>query len=280
MTNLDKNEENNDENADNAELALVSTMLDEMNELENLAQAFGEDEDDVIDIDGTVFHEENSTDENESEVETVSSDDVDDLSVLDDLDLSSASDDELKDLDLEISKTEAYSEVEASGGIDDAPVVASKKPKNPTVETSKKPAVERDLMKISPAMFIRNINDVPTDEARTMMLSKRPVQKKIAEKFDNLFLSMNAGRLPSVYVNICFKAIDAKKEVTQNDLSAAVKGTSKKSGDNYSNGTISSQVGQIMNLFSAVGIAERNGSTLKLNPTSAVAEKLRNLMVA
>lgn len=111
--------------------------------------------------------------------------------------------------------------------------------------------------------------------AKADVIALRPSQKKVAEKFDNLFMSIAAGKKPSVYVMACFAVLDSKKTVTQGDLVGALQLVASKKGDGYTIGTARSQAGQIMHLFNAVGIAARAGQTLTMNINSAIAEKLR-----
>lgn len=68
--------------------------------------------------------------------------------------------------------------------------------------------------------------------------------------------------------------LDEKKEITGAELTAAFVATG------YGVGTAASQSGQIMNLFSTLGIVTRTGRTAKLNEKSAIAEKMRKVLSA
>jgi hypothetical protein len=134
-----------------------------------------------------------------------------------------------------------------------------------------KPKIERDLSAIADEFFQLDINGTADKPA---VIALRPTQVKVAEKFDNLFSSLAAGRAPSVYTMACFKVLADKGEVTSSDLVAAMKAAASRSGGAYSDGTARSQVGQLMNLFGAVGIASRATNKLTFNKDSKIAERL------
>jgi hypothetical protein len=148
------------------------------------------------------------------------------------------------------------------------PAKAAKAPKTPKVA---KPKIERDLSAIADEFFQLNVNGTADKPA---VIALRPTQVKVAEKFDNLFSSLAAGRAPSVYTMACFKVLADKGEVTSSDLVAAMKAAASRSGGAYSDGTARSQVGQLMNLFGAVGIASRATNKLTFNKDSKIAERL------
>lgn len=102
------------------------------------------------------------------------------------------------------------------------------------------------------------------------VIAAKPEQKKIGEKFVNLFVSLNAGKQPSVYITQAFKMLEEKKTFTGAELTAMLKVS-------YDQGTAQSQSGQIMTLFAAVKIATRNKNSLTLNDNSVVAERLRKI---
>lgn len=192
--------------------------------------------------------------------------------------------DELTELDEEVSRelemglmvAEVMSEtVSASPGINldpaPAPSPAEKKPRAPKAAGA--PKVERDLAALPRETFVlltsQNDDDhFDLDTNKTAVLALRPTQKKIADKFDNLFAAVNAGRDPSVYVTACLKTLVAKGTVTTNDLVTAL--TESK----YTIGTARSQAGQVMTLFATLKIGTRSGQTLTLNPDSLLVEKL------
>lgn len=173
-------------------------------------------------------------------------------------------------LDAEMTKNDLYEE-QAETSISDiaaeAPPVpvkavkAAKTPKEPA-----KPKVERDLASLNAETFVIS-TDIPEDlEANKIaVISKRPIQKKIAEKFDNLFASLAVGRAPSTFVMTSFGFLKAQGEITLAQLIACLEAAE------YSKGTASSQAGQMMVLFDVTGIAVRDRQTLKLNPKSTIA---------
>lgn len=169
------------------------------------------------------------------------------------------------------------------------PAVAAKAPEaaeKVAKERKTRVAKTRDLSALAPSTFVLT-NDPDFDRTetdldliKTNVLARRPAQKKIADKFDNLFQSIAAGSKPSVYVMACFAVLAAKKTITQSDLVVALKATSSKKGAGYSEGTARSQAGQIMVLFDLVGIATRVKQSLTLNPMSRVANVLKTMMAS
>lgn len=183
-----------------------------------------------------------------------------------------------------VAKAEAYEEQPVAATTIEAPAVTE-----PTTETTTKKArkartakvakakVERDLSVLPVEVFTLNGEDA--DEAgRAATIALRPTQKKIGEKFDNLFQSIAAGRKPSVYTMTCFAELYGRGEVTSADLVAALqKVTStfgKNKGSGYNISTARSQAGQMMTLFSVLGIATRSEQTLTFNKNSTLAAKL------
>jgi hypothetical protein len=146
-------------------------------------------------------------------------------------------------------------------------------------KTPKAPKAERDPANLPAEMFVLDTSAVPADldANKAHVLTLRPQQKKIAEKFDNLFTAIAAGKKPSVYTMACFDVLSAKGSATSIELIAALKATASRSGGAYNDGTARSQVGQMMALFHAVGIATRSGNTLTFNANSKIAERLKAL---
>src|SRR6476659_5507844 len=99
-------------------------------------------------------------------------------------------------VEAEIVKAEIYESQDAGATVGEAseePAKAPKKAKEPKEKKAKEPKapkIERDLANLDDAVFQRNIGE-KADKAG--MLAMRPKQKKIAEKFDNLFQSFAAG---------------------------------------------------------------------------------------
>jgi hypothetical protein len=208
----------------------------------------------------------------------MSSETVEEESVIDDIeDFVVENDGDLAAVEALTEKEEAVasqtSEIEAdSSAVEQKTSKAAKAPKTP--KEPKQPKIERDLSALDDSVF-QLVKDGPIDKAAVIAL--RPAQKKVAEKFDNLFTSLAACRKPSVYTMACFNVLVDKGEVTSSDLVAAMKAAASRSGGAYSDGTARSQVGQLMNLFGAVGIATRAGNKLTFNKDSQIAASLQVL---
>lgn len=105
--------------------------------------------------------------------------------------------------------------------------------------------------------------------SRSRVLKRRPKQKKVAAKFDNVFEALALGEAPSTFTLQAFQQLDSKKRVTQADLVRAFR------MEGYSDGTARSQANQMMTLFPSLGIATRVKQTLFLNK-SKIADRLRD----
>lgn len=191
-------------------------------------------------------------------------------------------DDDLADLDLALAKTELYEEQQSS-------TVATTELPEPTAAKQTKARgakkasagtgaarTPRDIAKVGDEFFVLAGDPAAMSEddlkaARDATMKLRPLQVKVAEKFDNLFTALSVGKAPSVYVMVAFNLLESKGSMT----SADVVGAYKASG--LGEGTARSQSGQIMNLFATVGIATRSGQTLTLRSDSKIAERLRSL---
>lgn len=190
------------------------------------------------------------------------------------------SEDEAAALDTQIAKSEAYEEQAASTGTVDLtePAKPAKEKKARAPKAPKAPAAPRDLSSLPDGAFVLTVAP-PADLVanRADVMSKRPTQKKIADKFDNLLLSVAAGKAPSEYTVHCFKALAAKGTVTQGELVSALTATNSNRGSGYTIGTARSQAGQFMVLADALGIATRTKNTLVLNTDSSLAAALAAL---
>lgn len=181
----------------------------------------------------------------------------------------------LADIVSEAARTESYQNQQ-----DEAPISTTAASAEP--EQVKKARAPKDPNKPKVARTPRSaIGDLP-DTAfeitvgapadKAAVLAATPAQKKVAEKFENLFISLNAAKEPSRYVVTAFKLLNAQKSVTSMDIVGAYK------TEGLGDGTARSQSGQIMALFDVVGIADRAGSKLTLRADSAVAAKLRAVL--
>lgn len=196
-------------------------------------------------------------------------------------------DDLLRDLDIGLEIAETYAESKP-----DSADPAGAKTKAASTKTTKEPKVAkekkvkaagdattrtpRDITTVSPEFFALTepADGADLDAIKVATMALKPTQKKVAEKFDNLFTSLSVAKAPSTYVMIAFKLLDDKKECTSTDIVAAYKAA------DLGEGTARSQSGQIMNLFAAVGIADRVGQVLKLRSDSKIAERIRSLPTA
>lgn len=184
------------------------------------------------------------------------------------------------------AQAEIYAEQEATSTaaiVVPAPVAPAKAGKTKVASKtpgSTTPRAARDLTALPDAAFVLTTTP-PADLSanKVDVLKTRPLQKKIAEKFDNTLSALNAGKAPSTYVMDCFRILDAKNEVTSTELVNGLKAISRKDGvQNYTDGTARSQAGQIMELFKVLQIATRAKQTLTLNPDSALAAQLRKFV--
>lgn len=203
---------------------------------------------------------------------------------LGDLDLGGAAldDEDLRKMEATIERQEAYEEQESE--IVAAPVAPAttqtvvKPAKTPRAPSA--PRVARDLNSVEGKFFLLEGDTLPTDQAgldqlRADTLKLMPLQKKVAEKFENLFTSIAANRAPSTFVTIAFSLLQKTGSMSSADLVAAYKTVGAKSDtEGYNDGTARSQAGQIMNLFDTVKIATRSKQLLNVNPNSNVARHL------
>jgi hypothetical protein len=177
----------------------------------------------------------------------------------------------------------ANAEVNTSGvseaPAESAPAKKERKAKDPSAP--KKVRAPRDLNTLDPSVFVLSATTpADLDANKTSVIAGRPAQKKVAEKFDNLFQSLAAGKQPSVYTMACFNMLASKGSVEQKDLVAVLMATNSKKGAGYNEGTARSQAGQMMALLSHVGVAKREKSTLTYISDSPVAAKLKTLPAA
>lgn len=198
-----------------------------------------------------------------------------------DIDPAALDDEVLTDLDLAITRAEVYNSQESAPIAtpeeqEEIKAKATKQRASRSSGASAAPRAPRDLSSVPAEFFVLTGDVAAMDEgtkegAKTTVIGKKPTQKKVAEKFENLFIALSAGKAPSTYVMTAFKLLDEKKTITSGDLVGAYKAIGLREG------TARSQTGQIMNLFSTVKIADRTGQMLKLRDDSNIAERLRKL---
>lgn len=195
-------------------------------------------------------------------------------------------DDLLADLDLELARTEAYNAQES------APIAseeeqeaikakgaarAKKASSGSSTPRAATPRTPRDINAVPAEVFVLNgdvaaMDDAAKDAAKAATMALLPKQVKVAEKFENLLMSLAAGKLPSRYTVVAYKALAARKTLTSADLVGAYKAEGLKEG------TARSQSGQMMNLFSTLQIADRSGQMLTLREDSNLAARLNALL--
>ncbi|ELQ6222649.1 hypothetical protein ACRXLK_004316 [Cronobacter turicensis] len=105
-------------------------------------------------------------------------------------------------------------------------------------------------------------------EAFTSAFEKAPVKAK--DKILNLLNWFSGGPEISVYTVIAVRHILETKTATSNSIKLALMSNPEKP---YPLNTASTQAGQMMALFPAVGIAKRDGGTLTLNEASPIIKK-------
>jgi hypothetical protein len=202
-------------------------------------------------------------------------------------DVSGDDDLSIDELEMGIERAQGYQEQDGGEQLagNATETVASKKANAPkadsTVKTVKAPRAStprqpRDVSAIAAEVFVLegDASQMSADELESnkkAVIDAAPTQKKIAEKYENLFMSLSVGKQPSTYVVQAFKFLDQKKTLSSTDIVAMLKGS-------YKQGTAQSQAGQIMKLFEATKIATRTKNSLELNDNSVIAGKLRDIL--
>lgn len=181
-------------------------------------------------------------------------------------------------LEAEIIREEVYAEAESDTDVSTetpAPAVEKKVRAAKAAAKPKAPAIVRDLVSLPIEAFRISTVVAPDDKLKGDMIAARPQQKKIAEKFDEVIVKLNAGRRPSRYT---MDAIDILVEHDGEATSKELIEEMVKRG--HATSTANSQVGQMMVLFPVLGIAKRDGNKLTVLNDSAFLEKLRKVAVA
>jgi hypothetical protein len=204
---------------------------------------------------------------------------------IEELDIAAAPTD-LADLEEEVGKLEAYEGMTADGPdmtldaaaelaakVDETKAKKAKAPKAPRVA---KPRVEKDLKSLPLEVFALKDGDPATEAHRDAVLATMPAQKKIAEKFENIFQSLAAGKLPSVYTVSVVKILadNPTKNFTVKELCKALEEATTLRGSVCGPSTSSSQVGQMNVLMPLLNIAVRDGKSLRINADSPLVKRL------
>lgn len=203
-------------------------------------------------------------------VKVTASEPIDENDLLADLNsigTGEVSDDLLADLEATTARAEVYAAQTANNAISTNPAgpAKEKKERKKKADGAAQRQPRQDLASLPDAIF-EVIVGAPID--KSAVIAKRPAQVKIAEKFDNLFQSLAAGKEPSRYVVTAYKVLKKAGQLTSADVIAAYR------AEGLKDGTASSQTGQVMNLFDTVGIAQRVGRALTLRADSAIAKRL------
>lgn len=202
---------------------------------------------------------------------------------IEELNLGALDADELKQIEAAEARLEAYAEQDVATA--PAPVVAApvedRKKRAAAVGVSKRAVaagtrVVRSLGAIDAKHFIlvdaqSGNSAADLEDLKNAVIAARPTQVKIAEKYDNLFIQLAAGKKPSTYVMSAFELLDRNRVITSKDL------VSHFVASGLGAGTANSQAGQIMVLFDTTNIAERSSGSLALRTDSVLAAKLRAL---
>lgn len=210
-------------------------------------------------------------------------------------------DEAVRDLEVEAAREAAYAEQEAvpehesvaPADPSEKPAKKARAPKKAAApaepgeeKAAKAPRAPRTTLSDLPDTAFVLDTSVDEDPAalaenRAAVMARRPAQVKVAEKFDNVLLSVAAGRAPSTYTMDCYRALKATGRTSSAALAATLTATDKKGGGGtYTIGTARSQSGQFMALAPALKIATREGKELVLNPDSLIAMALDALIGA
>lgn len=212
-------------------------------------------------------------------------DTLEELTLADVTEASVIDDDTLMELDHKLGVQESYQNQPAGTSPEAAPKAAKPKKEKKASATPAPTRVPRDIASVPADFFVLTgdvsaMSDDDKEAAKLATLALKPSQKKVAEKFENLFAALSVGKQPSTYTMIAFNLLNTLGTMTSTDLVSTYKTTPTGKGDMMGEGTARSQAGQLMNLFAAVKIADRNGQTLVIRSDSLLAERLRNLPAA
>ena len=187
----------------------------------------------------------------------------------------------LADLEAATARAEVYEAQEATTdptavAPTATPAAAPKTKRAPKAAgaTSTPRTPRKALTDLDEGVFQRALGDTVDATSKSVTISLRPAQVKVAEKFDNLFLAIANSKLPSSYVVTAVKTLQQTGTMTSADLVGAYKAAGLKEG------TARSQTGQIMELFNVVGIANRSGQSLTVRQDSTVLVRLNTIINA
>lgn len=256
----------------------------------SLEEALSEFDDIINEADSTVLEAESVDDVvddgEQSEItdqsETADQSEIEDLNIVADSNVETPTSEELNLIEATIEKEKIYEEQPVTTPIEVSEVTAAstdddkKKIKSPSKRKGGRSV--RSLASVPAEFFVLEEDPAKLDQSRLdaikdEVINLRPLQTKIGEKFDNLFISLAAGREPSRYTKMAFTYLLEKGEATNSDVVKMYQAAGLREG------TARSQTGQMMTLFSCCKIANRSGQTLTLLPNNTITNRLRDLLV-
>lgn len=187
----------------------------------------------------------------------------------------------IRDIAGDEARQEAYADQTSSTVLEPeatvtVPTVAKKAKKAKIAKTVGVARVRGNISDLPAGAFVLETSDADgdLDAHKAAVLATTPTAKKIAEKFENLFLALHAGKKPSTYVVDGFQALDSKGSINGPEMVAAL------SAHGYTIGTARSQAQQVMALFQTVKVTTKSEGRLTVNPDSVIALALRNMIAA
>jgi len=190
-----------------------------------------------------------------------------------------ASPDELKKLTQSIEQEKIYESQKSTAPVAELKAVATTVLKAKKSSGARAGRTVRSLESVPAEYFVltgnpADLSETELQDNKKAVMTLKPLQVKIAEKFENLFTAISSGSMPSRYTQMAYAYLYDHKQATTTDLVAMF----MKAG--LREGTARSQTGQMMTLLSVVKVADRAGQTLTLRTDSTIAERLNSLTVA
>lgn len=186
------------------------------------------------------------------------------------------------DVENDAVKAEAYasqtSEIDTSAGetapeeaVDAAP--AEEKPKKEKKAPAPKLSFEEAIRVMHSAEPIcLDAEEGPLDEAGIATLIADVPQKKVREKVLQTLNAVISGGKLSVYTAIALELLKTAYHSGEPLTAEQIAKAYEEKG--YKSGTVAAQKGQMLVVFSALGMAKRSGSTLTPNPNSVLLDAL------
>jgi len=228
-----------------------------------------------------IIGEEESVDEVVDDSDQNDQSEITDLNITVDSNVETPTSEELNLIEATIEKEKIYEEQPVVTPIAVSEVTAAvtdkSKKKQKLSSTRKGGRSVHSLASVPAEFFVLEEDPSKLDQSRLdaikdEVIKLRPLQTKIGEKFDNLFISLAAGREPSRYTKMAFAYLLEKGEATNGEVVKMYQDAGLREG------TARSQTGQMMTLLSCVKIANRSGQTLTLLPNNTITNRLRDLL--